>query len=99
MRSGAAAGSARFSFSRIFKAGSDEADWGDVTFLTEHDKDIAKIAVVGEEEWRDMLTPFSPKGFAKPKSNISFLAIWQKRALGTRHGTSCQTRVERGVWQ
>jgi hypothetical protein len=29
-------------------------EWGDISFLVEHDKDIAKIAVVGEEEWRDL---------------------------------------------
>ena len=40
-----------------------EPDWGDVTFLTEHDKDIAKIAVVGEEEWRDFVFAFLAKGF------------------------------------
>ena len=38
-------------------------DWGDITFLTEHDNDIAKIAVVGEEEWRDLADAFLAKGF------------------------------------
>ena len=32
-------------------------------FLTEHDKDIAKIAVVGDEEWRDFAYAFLAKGF------------------------------------
>jgi stage II sporulation SpoAA-like protein len=40
-----------------------EGDWGDVTFMTEHDKEIAKIAVVGDEEWRDMVYAFLAKGF------------------------------------
>jgi len=40
-----------------------EPDWGDVTFLTEHGKDIAKIAVVGEEKWRDLFYAFLAKGF------------------------------------
>ena len=40
-----------------------EPDWGDVTFLTEHGKDIAKIAVVGEEQWRDPFYAFLAKGF------------------------------------
>jgi hypothetical protein len=39
------------------------AEWGDITFLTEHDKDIAKIAVVGDEEWRDLIYAFLAKGF------------------------------------
>jgi len=40
-----------------------EPDWGDVTFLTEHDKEIAKIAVVGDEKWRDPFYAFLAKGF------------------------------------
>jgi len=36
--------------------------WGDLTFFTEHDKDIAKIAVVGEEQWRDFAEAFLVKG-------------------------------------
>jgi hypothetical protein len=38
-------------------------EWGDITFLTEHDKEIARIAVVGEEEWRDLIYAFLAKGF------------------------------------
>ena len=40
-----------------------EGNWGDVTFLNEHDKDIAKIAVVGDEKWRDPIYAFLAKGF------------------------------------
>jgi len=46
-----------------FRGWKREPDWGDVTFLTEHDNDIAKIAVVGEEEWRDLIYAFLAKGF------------------------------------
>ncbi len=46
-----------------FRGWKREGDWGDITFLTEHDKDIAKIAVVGEEEWRDLIYAFLAKGF------------------------------------
>ena len=38
-------------------------DWGDIRFLTAHDKDIAKIAVVGDEKWRDFIYAFMAKGF------------------------------------
>ena len=38
-------------------------NWGDITFLTEHDKDITKIAVVGDEQWRDFVEAFLAKGF------------------------------------
>ena len=30
-------------------------DWGDISFVTEHDQEIAKIAAVGEEQWRDLV--------------------------------------------
>jgi hypothetical protein len=40
-----------------------EGNWGDITFLTEHDKDIAKIAVVGDEKWKDLIYAFLAKGF------------------------------------
>jgi hypothetical protein len=40
-----------------------EGSWGDVTFLSQHDKDIAKIAVVGDEKWRDPIYAFLAKGF------------------------------------
>jgi hypothetical protein len=40
-----------------------ESGWGDLTFMTEHDQDIAKIAVVGEEQWRDLIYAFLAKGF------------------------------------
>jgi SpoIIAA-like len=37
--------------------------WGDISFLTAHDKDIIKIAVVGDEQWRDFAEAFLAKGF------------------------------------
>jgi hypothetical protein len=46
-----------------FRGWKREGDWGDITFLTQHDKDIAKIAVVGEAEWRDLVYAFLAKGF------------------------------------
>jgi len=46
-----------------FHGWSREGDWGDISFLTTHDKDISKIAVVGDEEWRDLVYAFLAKGF------------------------------------
>jgi hypothetical protein len=46
-----------------FRGWKREGEWGDITFLTEHDKEIAKIAVVGDEEWRDLIYAFLAKGF------------------------------------
>jgi hypothetical protein len=46
-----------------FRGWKRQDEWGDITFLTEHDKEIAKIAVVGEEELRDFIDVFLAKGF------------------------------------
>lgn len=46
-----------------FRGWKREPDWGDVTFMTEHDQEITKIAVVGEDEWRDLIYAFLAKGF------------------------------------
>jgi hypothetical protein len=46
-----------------FRGWKREGDWGDVTFLAEHDKAIAKIAVVGDDQWRDLVCAFLAKGF------------------------------------
>ena len=46
-----------------FQGWKRAGDWGDVSFLTEHDQDIAKIAVMGEDKWRDPIYAFLAKGF------------------------------------
>jgi hypothetical protein len=46
-----------------FRGWTLEGNWGDVTFLSEHDKQIARIAVVGQERWRDLVYAFLAKGF------------------------------------
>jgi hypothetical protein len=46
-----------------FRGWKREGDWGDITFMTEHDKDISRIAVVGDAEWRDLIYAFLAKGF------------------------------------
>jgi hypothetical protein len=38
------------------------ADWGDLTFLRAHDQSIAKIAIVGDERWRDEGLAFAGAG-------------------------------------
>lgn len=40
-----------------------DSGWGDLSFLTAHDHEIAKIAVVGDEQWRDWVNAFLAKGF------------------------------------
>ena len=46
-----------------FQGWKREGEWGDISFLIEHDKEIAKIAVVGEDQWRDSIYAFLAKGF------------------------------------
>jgi len=58
------------------------ADWGDVTFFTMHDEDIEKIAVVGDEKWRDHALAFAGAGMRKaavrfyPPSEIAQARAW-----------------------
>ena len=46
-----------------FRGWQREGDWGDISFMTQHDDGITKIAVVGEEQWRDLVCAFLAKGF------------------------------------
>ena len=46
-----------------FSGWKRESGWGDLGFLTAHDHEIAKIAVVGDEQWRDFTNAFLAKGF------------------------------------
>ncbi|MCF6153989.1 MAG: STAS/SEC14 domain-containing protein [Candidatus Brocadia sp.] len=43
------------------------ADWEDVNFQLEHDRDIEKIAVVGDEKWRNLALAFTGKPFRPVK--------------------------------
>lgn len=38
------------------------AEWGDITFMVEHGDDIARMAIVGEERWRDQALMFVASG-------------------------------------
>ena len=46
-----------------FRGWTQEPELADVSFLNEHDRDIAKIAVVGDAEWRPLMYAFLAKGF------------------------------------
>ena len=37
-------------------------EWGDVSFFVEHDSNIEKIAIVGQERWRDEVLMFAGAG-------------------------------------
>ena len=38
-------------------------DWGDVGFMMEEGQQIEKMAIVGDEKWRDDALAFTAKGF------------------------------------
>ena len=38
-------------------------DWGDVSFMMEEGQLIEKMAIVGDEKWRDDTLAFTAKGF------------------------------------
>lgn len=46
-----------------FQGWEKGADWGDVGFLMAHGNDIAKIAIVGDERWKEQVFAFVGKGF------------------------------------
>ena len=46
-----------------FRGWKRDGNWGDISFMTEHDQEISKIAVVGDEQWRDLVCAFLAKGF------------------------------------
>ena len=62
------------------------ADWGDVTFFTLHDENIEKIAVVGDEKWRDHALAFAGAGMRKaavrfyPSSESAQARAWLVQA-------------------
>jgi len=43
----------------------DTDQWGDVSFLAGHDKDVTKMAIVGEERWREPVLMFAAVGFRR----------------------------------
>jgi hypothetical protein len=65
-----------------FQGWKKEGDWGDIKFLIDHDKDINKIAVTGEEQWRDLIFAFLAKGFRQAQveyflpTDIAKARVW-----------------------
>jgi hypothetical protein len=46
-----------------FEGWDRRGDWGDVSFLMEQGRHIEKMAIVGEEKWRNDAFAFTAKGF------------------------------------
>jgi hypothetical protein len=46
-----------------FRGWEHGADWEDTRFVETHGRDIERMAIVGDEEWRDLACAFAGKGF------------------------------------
>jgi hypothetical protein len=46
-----------------FRGWEKGVDWGDVDFFLSHGNDVSKIALVGDERWKEQLFAFLGKGF------------------------------------
>ena len=69
-----------------FRGWKREGNWGDISFMTQHDKEIDKIAVVGDEQWRDLIYAFLAKGFRSaaieyfPRADLTKARVWLEAA-------------------
>jgi SpoIIAA-like len=65
-----------------FEGWERHEDWGDVSFMMEQGRDIEKMAIVGDEKWRDDAFAFTAKGFRPtaieffPRSRLNEARIW-----------------------
>ena len=48
-----------------FKGWSKDDKWNDILFMQEHQDKVQKIAIVGDEKWKDDVFMFSGKPFRK----------------------------------
>lgn len=46
-----------------FQGWEKGVDWGDIAFLMDYGNEITKMAVVGEERWKEPMYAFLGKGF------------------------------------
>jgi hypothetical protein len=46
-----------------FEGWEQREDWGDVSFMREQGQHIEKMAIVGDEKWKDDAVAFTGKGF------------------------------------
>src|SRR6266576_2266086 len=46
-----------------FEGWERHEDWGDVSFMMEQGREIEKMAIVGDEKWKDDAIAFTAKGF------------------------------------
>jgi hypothetical protein len=65
-----------------FEGWEKGVDWGDIGFLMAHGDDIAKMAIVGDERWKDQIFAFVGKGLRTteieffPPSSMTEAGSW-----------------------
>src|SRR4249919_1161001 len=65
-----------------FEGWERSEDWGDVSFMMQEGQQIEKMAIVGDEKWRDDALAFTAKGFRPtaieffPPSRLEEARIW-----------------------
>ena len=65
-----------------FEGWARHEDWGDVSFMMEEGQQIEKMAIVGDEKWRDDALAFTAKGFRPtaieffPSSRLNEAHTW-----------------------
>jgi hypothetical protein len=58
------------------------ADWGDISFLVKHDRQVDKIAIVGDPKWESEMLIFAGAGFRQgqvkffPPSQLAQARAW-----------------------
>lgn len=65
-----------------FEGWERRGDWGDVSFMMEQGRHIEKMAIVGDEKWKDEAFAFTAKGFRAtaieffPPSRLNEARTW-----------------------
>jgi stage II sporulation SpoAA-like protein len=62
-----------------FEGWERHEDWGDVSFMMDQGQQIEKMAIVGDEKWRDDALAFTAKGF-RPTAIEFFPALRMNEA-------------------
>jgi hypothetical protein len=60
-------------------------DWNDLDFLMAYSDAIKKIAIVGQPEWRHMLSRLPEPASGARRSNSFLRSKWRKRESGSRN--------------
>ena len=83
-----------------FRGWKREGNWGDISFMTQHDKEIARIAVVGDEQWRDLIYAFLAKGFRSAEIEYFSPADLADQCHWTsiKEDRECSPRVSSPFW-